>query len=158
MKCPNCKTEIRDSLPYCPVCWTTLSPVTTVRLRVHLDGDQNVFSVSVYGYPDEKYDNICEASHYFREYYGEDLEIVVYGYIAILKIVFEEHQTYREYSIDLSNSLGSKCGYEFDCHQLVFDNPTYAGGYEYMHPVFTFKKVAYSKINDNVKSIELRYL
>ena len=84
-------------------------------------------------------------------------EITVRGKVERISVLFEEHQTYRKYNLTISsNNIGKKLGIRFNERKCPNDVPTYAGGYEYWHPLFDYEFCEYDSI-DMTKKVKWQH-
>lgn len=155
--CPNCNYIVDADDVICPHCFSWIKKdLTKIRIRVHLSGEQDVFSMSVYGLVDRDTE-VCYGHVRFDNGFGGDYEVVISRHFDKLGIMFEEHWTDKSYSFQVDKILGKECGIEFFEKKTVYDKPTYAGGFTYYHPEFIYKEVPYSSINNSPKIINLEY-
>ncbi len=155
--CPNCNYIVDADDVICPHCFSWIKKdFTKIRIRVHLSGEQDVFSMHVYGLLDGNVE-VCYGVARFDDGFGGDFEVVFSRHVDKLGIVFEEHWTSKSYSFVLNETEGVKYGIEFFEKQSIYDHPTYAGGFTYHHPEFTYKELPYESINKSPKSISLSY-
>lgn len=115
---------------------------TKIRFNIQTSGNQDVFAVTVYGFSNGR--RIGEANTMMNDLSANTNFEVNFGCnIDCIIITFEEHWKFREYRIDVSeNQVGIRFIEKADPH----DEPTYAGSYEFLHPIFDYGIVDYNSI------------
>ena len=155
--CPNCGNVVDMYDVICPHCFEWIKRTfTKIRIRVNLSGEQDVFSMHLYGFG-EGDKQVCYGLYRFEDVFGGDFEVVFSRHIEKFGIVFEEHWTNKSYAFKLDDPNEKQYGIEFFEKQSIYDRPTYAGEFTYHHPEFTYKVIPYEDIDNSPTPIHLSY-